>query len=57
MLTRGESNGAASFSKPAPRMDCRVKPGNDDVENPSRDTFLCPSSDYDHAPKIDSPPA
>jgi hypothetical protein len=24
------------------RMDCRVKPGNDDVENHSRD-ILCPS--------------
>jgi hypothetical protein len=26
MLTRSESNNAASLSKPPPRMDCRVKP-------------------------------
>jgi hypothetical protein len=30
MLTRRESDGPTSLSKPAPRMDCRVRPGNDD---------------------------
>src|SRR5262245_53149512 len=53
MLACSESNTAVSLNKPAPRMDCRVKPGNDDAENRSRDMFLCPSlADHDHAEKI-----
>jgi hypothetical protein len=31
MLKRHESNNAAKLSERKPRMDCRVKPGNDDV--------------------------
>jgi hypothetical protein len=31
MLTGHEANSAANLSEPKPRMDCRVKPGNDDV--------------------------
>ena len=30
MLMRSESHAAANLSKPASRMDCRVKPGNDE---------------------------
>jgi hypothetical protein len=31
MLTRDEANGAANLSEPALPMDCRVKPGNDEM--------------------------
>jgi hypothetical protein len=37
MLTLQESNTAATLSKSARCMDCRVKPGNDDVRDHSRD--------------------
>jgi len=33
MLTCGESSGAADLGKPTRRMDCRVKPGNDEAKN------------------------
>jgi hypothetical protein len=29
-------NNAANLSKPTRRMDCRIKPGNDDAENHAR---------------------
>jgi hypothetical protein len=35
MLTSSKRNDAA-LSEPNPRMDCRVKPGNDDAKNHSR---------------------
>jgi hypothetical protein len=31
MLTLQESNSAATLSEPKPRMDCRIKSGNDAV--------------------------
>jgi catechol 2,3-dioxygenase-like lactoylglutathione lyase family enzyme len=37
MLTRGERNRAANISEPSLSMDCRVKPGNDEIKNHSRD--------------------
>jgi hypothetical protein len=36
MLTWIEANKAAGLSKPASRMDCRVKLGNDEGESRSR---------------------
>ena len=36
MLTFAEADDAANLGKPALRMDCRVKPGNDDIEERSR---------------------
>jgi hypothetical protein len=36
MLPCGESDDAAKLTKPARRMDCRVKPGNDETEDRSR---------------------
>jgi hypothetical protein len=43
MLTCSESSDTTTLSKPALPMDCRVKPGNDEIEHRSRDTFMCPS--------------
>jgi hypothetical protein len=37
MLARGESSSAAILSKHAPRMDCRIKSGNYEIEIRSRD--------------------
>jgi hypothetical protein len=48
MLTRSESNGAVSLNKASLRMDCRIKSGNDDVENRSRDTLPRPSFVHHH---------
>jgi hypothetical protein len=47
MPTCRESNSAGGLSKQAPRMDCRIKSGNDDAKDRSRGTFSCPSlADY-----------
>jgi hypothetical protein len=56
MLTRSESNTAGRLNKPASRMDCRVKPGNDEREIVLA-THPRPSSAYDHTTKKHSPPA
>jgi hypothetical protein len=39
MLKCRKENSTANPSKPALVMDCRVKPGNDDTENYSRDAL------------------
>jgi hypothetical protein len=40
MLKCNEQNLAANTSEPAVSMDCRVKPGNDDMESRSRGAFF-----------------
>jgi hypothetical protein len=40
MLKCDEQNLAANTSEPAVSMDCRVKPGNDDMESRSRGAFF-----------------
>jgi hypothetical protein len=37
MLKCGERNRAANISEPSLSMDCRVKPGKDEIKNRSRD--------------------
>ena len=48
MLTCSESNNAVTLSEPTRRMDCRVKPGNDDVKVRSRKALLRPSFAHHH---------
>jgi hypothetical protein len=57
MLTCRDTNGAATLSERAFRMDCRVKPGNDDVKNRSRDALTRPSFAHHHDARKDSLPA
>ena len=47
MLTCSESNNPVSL-KPARRMVCRVKPGNDGTKNRSRDALTRPSYAHHH---------
>jgi hypothetical protein len=49
MLKCGEQNLAANTSEPAVSMDCRVKPGNDDMESRSRDAFFDSHPSYEQA--------
>jgi hypothetical protein len=39
MLLRSESNSAINLNEPARCMDCRIKSGNDGVENRSRGAY------------------
>jgi hypothetical protein len=56
MLTCSESSNVANLNKPTPRMDCRVKPGNDDKESRSRDA-RAPELCLPPRTEKDSPPA
>jgi hypothetical protein len=59
MRTFRESSSAADPGTRTPRMDCRIKSGNDDLKIRSRDTLPCPRSAYhnDAISKKGSPPA
>jgi len=43
ILPCSESSSATNLNKPSRRMDCRIKSGNDDTENHSRDASSRPS--------------
>jgi hypothetical protein len=51
MLTWSESSNTANLNKLALRMDCRIKSGNDDMENHSRDALMRPSFAHHHQAK------
>ena len=52
MLPANESNSRANLSKRASRMDCRVKPGNDEIGSRSRHTFVPEFCLQPHTEKI-----